>query len=1029
MRIRGVVDRFRHAQSQLTDTRATSDPYVYCDARRGRGRQAPPRFATVPVVSRSHGLIIVPHSFEVEASVAVRAEGGAGQTPRAGVGRLEAMPLRRKLDILVATPLVFILLLIAPVSYGYFHTASQWRDAASAMSQAEQVSMLINDLETEQTVAVGLQGVSALPNHPALNSVQNLKWYAAQTDSQINTLRKNLRPDTSSALGQALAEVVWETRGASGARATAVQPAADKSAAVETGYGTAIQELYNALDMDGLAADGGPAAFDESELDFLYDSDLREHDREIDLLAMTNQADLDKQNGGAVLDWPDLSAAERDYGVSQSEAERFEGVASGEDQNGFQAATSSVAQSYVNAVQQSIEQQLSSPTPAQAVDQVLMADQLGMDDLDGLSSSLGLVQASVQSAQDREKMELDVSGDVISSAQHRAKIQQWYALGLVIGAVLVLLLLIVLEYRVRRSVVNPMLQLTRAATKIADVTRADLERVADEDDAGDPQAVPSFETVPVFTDDEIGKLAQAFNRVQDSAVRVLERQIAVRRNTAEMFGNVGRRIHNLTGRQLSLIDAAEREETDPSVLERLYRIDHIAVRLQRGADSLMLLSGETEPALGDDPLRLTDVVRSAVGRVEGYQRVVLSAEGDVTVAPAAVGDLTLIVAELVENAVSFSPQTSSVDIAVRQTTKGAYVEIVDHGVGMTAARLAEENARLVRRERLDLAPTKVLGLFVVGRLARRSGIAVRLAATPGGGVTVRLDIGTNLLFDALEPPARRRGPAQAARSVPPGRPAPLPEQRVTTAEAPPNLPTVLPTIRPSAPSTPPSPAPTMQPGLDALPVRRRSAPPTAAPGPAPVNGHGAPNGAPAQSATDAASALLPHRANGSAGAPAQPAAPEAAPEIASAELARRIRAAASGPSALGAAATSPPTAAGPVPDPAAFASPEALAPLLPRRRHAPEAEAELPSAAPTAGPEAADANALSALPRRSRTRASVRESAPAASAALADAHLLDAEAARAAVEEFEAGVAEALRVSSQNLPTLRASDEPEGIRP
>jgi two-component sensor histidine kinase len=91
------------------------------------------------------------------------------------------------------------------------------------------------------------------------------------------------------------------------------------------------------------------------------------------------------------------------------------------------------------------------------------------------------------------------------------------------------------------------------------------------------------------------------------------------------------------------------------------------VRLQRGADSLMLLSGETEPVLGDSPLRLTDVVRSAVGRVEGYQRVVLSAEGDVTVAPAAVGDLTLIVAELVENAVTFSPAaTSSVDISVRR---------------------------------------------------------------------------------------------------------------------------------------------------------------------------------------------------------------------------------------------------------------------------------------------------------------------------------------------------------------------------
>jgi signal transduction histidine kinase len=910
------------------------------------------------------------------------------------------MPLRRKLDILVATPLVIILLLIAPVSYGYFHTASQWNTAAARMSQAEQVYVLINALETEQTVAVGLQGVYGLANLPATDSVQSLKTYAAGTDLALAAVRRDQQPATSSALGQAVAEVVWETRGASGARATAMQPAADKSAAVETGYGTAIQELYNALDMDVLAENGGAAAFDIGELGSLYDADIREHNREIDLLAMTNQADLDKLDGGSSLDWPDLSAVERDYGVSLNEAGHFEGVANAADTNRFQSAIASLAQSYINSEQQNVEEQLSSQNPAAAVDQVLIADQLGMPDLVGVGASTGLLQASVQSTQYRGTMEQQVAADVVASAQHQAKIQTWLALGLVAAAVLVLIMLIVLEYRVRRSVVNPMLQLTGAATKIADVTRADLERVADDDDTGDPQALPVFEKVPVVTSDEVGELAEAFNWVQDSAVRVLERQMAVRRNTAEMFGNVGRRIHNLTGRQLALIDAAEREETDPSVLERLYRIDHIAVRLQRGADSLMLLSGETEPALSDDPLRLTDVVRSAVGRVEGYQRVVLSAEGDVTVAPAAVGDLTLIVAELVENAVSFSPQTSSVDISVRPATQGAYIEIVDHGVGMTPARLAEENARLVRRERLDLAPTKVLGLFVVGRLARRSGISVRLTATPGGGVTVRLDIGTNLLFDAPEPPARRRGPAQASRTVRPGRPAPLPEQRATTAEPPPT--TQLPT-RYATPSAPASPEPRVIsiPGADPLPVRRRStkqAEPDLTPSP------------------DAVSDAVPRRMNGvhANGETAAPA-PAVLPPT-SADLARRIRAAA--------AHVEPPAAMS-----AETAAVDAFAPpLLPSRRRAPEAESVGEQIAAYPADDAGGLNDPSPLPRRARNRSAVRESAPSVSAALADAQLLDAEAARAAVEEFEAGVEEALR-ESQNLPIIRASDEPEGIRP
>ena len=960
--------------------------------------------------------------------MAVRAEGGADRAPRTGSGRLDAMPLRRKLDILVVVPLIIILLLAIPLAANEFRAAKNWKSAAGSMNEVDQVSSLINDLEIEQAVAVGLQGSAGVSGQPGAGSTANLKYYAAQTDAQLAAVHKNLDPAVSTSLGQALAEVAWETQGVAGARATAYHPAADESSAVEVGYNTAITSLDNALDMDALAASGGEAAFAEAELDFLYSSNLHEHDRELDLLALTNQADLDNADGGALsLDWPDVTALEQDYGVSQSDANSFGSVASSQDENALEGDTTTVAANSITDEQQSVEQAMSDTDPAAAMDQVLTSDQFGLSDV-GAGSTLGLLQAVVQAHQERDTTQAQISSDVVAAAQHQANVERWYGLGLIAGAVLVLALLIALEYRVRRSVVAPMIRLTEAATLIADVTRADLERVADEDDAGvEPQGLPVFETVTVSSRDEIGKLAEAFNKVQDSAVRVLERQIAVRRNTAEMFGNVGRRIHNLTGRQLALIDAAEREETDPSVLERLYRIDHIAVRLQRGADSLMLLSGETETAIGDAPLRLTDVVRSAVGRVEGYQRVVLSAEGDVTVAPAAVGDLTLIVAELVENAVSFSPGSSSVDISVRPTALGAYVEIVDHGVGMRPARLDEENARLVRRERLDLAPTKVLGLFVVGRLARRSGISVRLSSTPGGGVTARLDIGRNLLFDRPEPPARRR-PAQAARSVPPGTPGPLlPEQRVTRAEgtsaASQQGPAAPPTRRPSAPPTAnpgtgrATPAePVVAPGLEALPVRRRNGRPPADGSPTPdaaTNGHPQPN----------APEPLPRRINGQDnGAPsAAPATPRL--DADPLELARRIREAVAPHAEATLSATE--TRIGPA-QTRVSATETTLETPMPELRGFPQTAPDriAPDLAPAAAPAEPEA-----LPRRSRNRSAVRESAPSVTAFLADAHLLDAEAARAAVEEFEAGVEEAMRVSAQNLPTLRASDEPEGIRP
>ena len=851
--------------------------------------------------------------------MAVRAEGGAGRAHRTGGGRLEAVPFRRKLDILVAAPLAGVLLALIPLSWTQLDAARKWTAAAAAMTRAEQITTLINALETEQTIALGLQGMSAVPGSASsvAAALTQLRTAAARTDQAAATLGSQVGAQPGSALSQAMSEEKWLATLSNGARAVAMHPSVENAGLVQTSYDTAINDLYSAIGMDALAANGGTAAFDEAELDFLYMTDLTEHEREIGLLAMTDNADQAQQNGElsdpsstgqdeAALDWADLSVVEREYGFSQNEGARYQGLASGTDAHLYTNVVGDDDAQYIDGVERDMESLLSHADPGYNVDEVLLTDQFG-----STGSTLGLWQASVAVARDRAQMEAQVSADVVASARHEAHLEEGYAAGLLAAAALMLLLLIVLEVRVRRSLVLPMLRLTRAARQIADVTRADLERVADEDDGGDPGTPPVFETIPALSRDELGDLAEAFNRVQDTASRVLERQMAVRRNTAEMFGNVGRRIHNLTGRQLTLIDSAEREETDPSVLERLYRIDHLAVRLQRNADSLMLLSNETEPGLADAPLRLTDVVRSAVGRVEGYQRVVLSAEGDATVAPAAVGDLTLIVAELVENAVSFSPATSSVDIAVRPVGATAVVEIVDHGVGMTAARLAEENARLVRRERLDLAPSKVLGLFVVGRLARRSGIGVRLNASVGGGVTVRLDIGPDLLaFDAPEPPPRRRGPARGAPVAPP-----LPEQRATADTEQLRAPELRkdPVAEPAA-----------------LPVRRPRTAPDDAPAPA-------------------------------------------------------------------------------------------RAPELPRRRVAvPPASAEGPE------PDAV----LAALPRRTRANSAVRdEPAPSASAPLAPAHVLDAEAARAAVEEFEAGVEEALRVSAQNLSPLRANDEPEGLRP
>lgn len=407
-----------------------------------------------------------------------------------------------------------------------------------------------------------------------------------------------------------------------------------------------------------------------------------------------------------------------------------------------------------------------------------------------VAKSPGQVRAAFDKAlqeypayQRQAQARLRITGALIDQVAGRAdrasNAAWWRATWLLIGALVGFVLWLVFTVAMRRSVVRPVQALTGAAAQVAEITGEELARVADDDAA---YAGPlRLREVPVAARDELGDLAVAFNRVQGTAAALLERQVLSRRNVAEMFGNVGRRVANLTARQLALIDALERGETDPALLDRLYRIDHLAVRLQRNADSLMLLAGIREAGLDASPTTLTNVVRAALGQIEGYQRVSLLAETDVTVAPDIIADLTLMFAELLENAVAFSPAHSPVEVLVRNGTDGALIEIADHGLGMSAERLDEENARLIRRERLDLAPTKVLGLFVVGSVARRWGITVTLARTPGGGVTSQVAIPAALMllmspFSSSDDSGRPGGAADGRARVGAAK-VPLPEHR------------------------------------------------------------------------------------------------------------------------------------------------------------------------------------------------------------------------------------------------------------
>ncbi|MEH1099663.1 nitrate- and nitrite sensing domain-containing protein [Micromonospora sp. CPCC 205561] len=374
-----------------------------------------------------------------------------------------------------------------------------------------------------------------------------------------------------------------------------------------------------------------------------------------------------------------------------------------------------------------------------------------------------------------KKLVADVIAEV-TTQQRRALTEAYLVGGL---AALILAVVVLLSAAVARTVARPLTRLTRSADRVARVAEAELTRVADDEAEG--SAPVRLDPVDVRARDEIGDLARAFDRVQSTAARLVERQVAGRRNVAQMFGHVGRRTQNLVGRQIALIDRLERQEADPTRLEDLYRLDHISSRLRRNAGSLVVLSGSTGADPHVAPVPLGDVVRLALGEIEDYTRVDVRVPPGVSVAPGTVGDLVLALAELMENATVFSPPHTRVTVGGEPTGAGARLTVVDQGIGMSQERLAEENARLTRRERLDLAPTEVLGLFVVGRLARRHAWTVRLAPTAGGGVTAYLEIPETSLVTHRA--AERAGVTVARAAVPArDRRSPVDPQDATRAD-------------------------------------------------------------------------------------------------------------------------------------------------------------------------------------------------------------------------------------------------------
>jgi signal transduction histidine kinase len=323
-----------------------------------------------------------------------------------------------------------------------------------------------------------------------------------------------------------------------------------------------------------------------------------------------------------------------------------------------------------------------------------------------------------------------------SAASDRAKpIANGIILRVVLAGALGLVAVVaslILSLWVGRSVIRELTGLRRAALDLANERLPGVIRRLRRGEEVDVAA----EAPPLsFSTREIDQVGQAFNAARRTAIQGAVEESALRRSISEVFLNLARRNQALLHRQLSLLDTMERRISEPDELDDLFRLDHLATRMRRHAEGLIILSGQAPGRGWRNPVPAVDVARAAAAEVEDYARVNVAAMPRVAIAGTAVADLIHLLAELIENATLYSPPDTTVQVAGQIVAHGFALEVEDRGLSMDPAALAQANEKLARPPEFDLSNSAQLGLFVVGRLAQRHSIQITLRTSPYGGTT------------------------------------------------------------------------------------------------------------------------------------------------------------------------------------------------------------------------------------------------------------------------------------------------------
>ena len=318
---------------------------------------------------------------------------------------------------------------------------------------------------------------------------------------------------------------------------------------------------------------------------------------------------------------------------------------------------------------------------------------------------------------------------------------------------------VVLSLWIGRGIVLGLARLRREALELAtERLPTVMARLGSGEDVNVESEVPPL---PPGTD-EIGEVRQAFNTVQHAAIEAGAGQARLHSGVATIFRNLAMRSQTLLYQQLSLLDALEERASEPEELERLFQIDHLATRMRRNAESLLVLAGDQPGRTWTDPVPMVDVMRGSVAEIQEYARMRVACSSRTAIQGYAVADVIHLIAELAENAAACSPQDSLVRISGTEVVRGFVVEVEDRGLGIPPGQAARLNAVLADPPPFNPAESDQLGLYVAARLAQRHNISITLRESPYGGTTAIVFIPGSLIPSDEPSPGQDPGTVQRA---------------------------------------------------------------------------------------------------------------------------------------------------------------------------------------------------------------------------------------------------------------------------